>query len=210
MSRKQKIFSSSIIKFKENFILLFLITSLIAGVITGALFINAQHSAVSDKLTVKLQEYIASWNGAGFFESVISALKSTAPFYIISVLLSFTSISLPIELGLPFVYSLGYGTVIGYIYSTNHFSGIVYVLIMIALPFALSSLMLIFSMKESIRISTLQFKFLRNGWANSTFPDMNSEMKLAVFRQFFYFVFLVLSAFIKSINIVLFRDLIHI
>lgn len=206
MSRIKKRFSVWFKGFLNNPVPFLLIISLLLGIIIGTLYVRS--SLCSPNLENLLKDFLDVENRIGFWQSILRTVSSILPFYILSVLLTFCSIGIVIRIFIPFMFSLGYGVLFGYIFNIYAFNGFLYVLIILALPFALTAILLIFSLKESYRISRLQFRFLKSNGTTEKETDMHTEMRLTAFRQFFFLIFLTVSAFMKSVLLISFRNMI--
>lgn len=206
MSRFKKGFSALSKSILNNLTLLLLIVSLLSGMLIGALYVNS--SLISDELTNLLDIYFLANQETGFTELFLIALCSVLPFYISAICLSFYSFGTVIQMFIPFIFSLGYGILFGYILDIYAFNGFLYVLIVLSIPFTLTAIFIIFSVKEASRISNLQFEFIKSKGISTFEINMREEMKLNIFRQFFFLIFLTVSALLKSVFLISFRGII--
>ncbi len=207
MSRFKKGCSALYKGILNNITLFLLLLSLLSGLLIGALYVNS--SLISDEATNLLDIYLLSNKEVGFTESFLRALCSVLPFYISAICLSFYSFGTVIEICIPFAFSLGYGVLFGHILDKYAFNGFLYLLIVFSIPFTLIALFIIFSLKEASRISNLQFQFIKSSGAGTSETNMREEIKLNIFRQFFFLIFLTVSALLKSVFLISFRNIIN-
>lgn len=206
MSRLKKGFSALSKGISNNITLLLLLLSLLSGILIGALYVNSLN--ISDELKSLLDIYILSHKETSFTELFLRALCSVLPFYISAICLSFYSFGTVIQIFIPFIFSLGYGVLFGHILDIYAFNGLLYLLIVLSIPFTLTAIFIIFSVKEASRISNLQFEFIKSNGAGTFEINMREEMKLNIFRQFFFLIFLTASALLKSVFLISFRSII--
>lgn len=206
MSRTKKRFFTLIRNFLHDPMPTLLTLSLLAGMLSGAILVFS--SNVSNSFLSFLQNVLEYRAGVGFWKASLITIKGILPFYILSISLSFCSLGAVADVLVPFIFSSGYGAFFGYVYSVYHFNGVIYIILTCAFPFALTSVFLIFSLRESARISKLEFSFLRSTDDAPCNVNMRDEMRLTLFRQFFFLVFLILSAFLQSLFLTILRGVV--
>jgi hypothetical protein len=185
---------------KERFLIL-LISFLILGISVGVLQIKTQNTAILDKLSPYLQNISQTSELKNFLAIFWSEIKLILPLIIITFFCGFFAFGAPITVFVPFFYGIGYGASTAYGYLTYGASSICKSIITIAIPFAISGFFLILSCNESARMSSLLLRTVKGKISEN--DDFKSELKLFLFRQSFFLLFIIIVAIIKSAMILI-------
>ncbi len=180
---------------KSKASLMLLMFLVLLGVLAGTLiFCNMSGSDISD-LSFITQGFIKERSEHTFIQTFLESFSSSSLLVLVCFLMGFWAIAQPFELFVPFFRGLGLGTSMSYIYTMYGIKGFFIILIMILPHAVISSVAIIFSVRESIRLSNLFAETIVNG--NNS--NMASCIKLYLLKFLILFVIIGLSSLLDSI-----------
>lgn len=182
-----------VLKGKASLMLLMFLVLL--GVLAGTLvFCNMSGSDISD-LSFVTQGFIKERAEHTFIQTFLESFSSSSLLVLVCFLMGFWAIAQPFEILVPFFRGLGLGASMSYIYAMYGIKGFFIILIMILPHAVISSVAIIFSARESIRLSNLFAETVVNG--NNS--NMTSCIKLYLLKFLILFVIIGLSSLLDSI-----------
>ena len=189
--------SSKISKIPSTKVLILaLMVMMLVGVLIGTLtFCNMGGNDIYN-LSFITDGFINNRAQQTFVETLASSFTSPGLLVLICFLLGFCSISQPVEFLIPLFRGLGLGTSISYIYSSYGVKGFFITFIMIIPHAVISSIAIIISARESIRLSNL---FTSLVMSSKPEGEMRSYIKLYLLKFLILFGIIGISALIDSI-----------
>lgn len=187
--------------FKGNFLFYFLIGLFFVGMLYGVLVINSYGSSLNDILSSMINTFVDSRLEQSLFSTFITSFNSSLILIVISFLFGFCSISQPLTMLIPVFRGLGLGLCMGYLYSGYGFKGVGFSLILIIPHMFISTLAIIISSKESIKLSNL---FLGTFVAKLSNSITFKSVKLYCIKHSILLLFIFISAIIDCLFTFLF------
>lgn len=174
------------------------------GVLIGTLvFCNMDTRDITD-LSFITQGFIKNRAEQTFFQTFKASFTSAALLVLICFLLGFSAISQPAEILVAFFRGMGLGTSIAYIYASYGLRGFFITLIIILPHAVISSIVIIISVRESLRLSNL---FTGYAFSFAQENEMRSSIKLYLLKFLILFVIIGISSFIDSVLTFLFAGI---
>lgn len=176
--------------------ILALMVIVLVGVLFGTLaFCNMSSNDVSN-LSFITQGFIKNRAQQTFLQTLSTSFSSSGLLVLVCFLLGFCAIGQPMEILIPFFRGLGLGTSIAYIYASYGVRGFFITLIMIMPHAVISSIAIIISARESMKLSNL---FTTFAWSSKNNMEMRSNIKLYLLKFLILFVIIGISSLIDSI-----------
>lgn len=195
--KKKKVKTGQLIKSNQKTV--FLIFIFIIGVFSGAFAVKNADAQLMIKIKELTENYLELKSSGSILKIFISAAVTDFFFIAISSIFGMSLIGAPVLWLLPAVRGLGIGVILGYIYSNYNISGLIYGIITICIPTALSACALIISCKESLlTVKDLQQSFSRNKEFNS-----KQYYKLFFLRNIILYMIMLFAAAIGSVVVLI-------
>lgn len=179
-----------------------LLFMLVLGMMYGSILLQSESEGMISGLETIQKTYIAEKNSQPVIRTFLNSVLSGSLFLFLTFFCGFHAFGQPFTFFLLFLKGLGIGSSIGYLYLHHGAAGIGYSLLLILPGAAFSTLALILSGRESVRLSNLLFSCFRKEKGR-----IKITWKLYLLKHLILLGFILLSAFLESITALLFAGL---
>ena len=185
-------------------IIVLLMVLVLAGVLIGTLVFSNMNPSDLSNLSFMTQGFIENRAGQTFLQTLTTSFTSSSLMVLICFLLGFSAISQPAEFLIPLIRGIGLGTSIAYIYTSYGIRGFFITFVMIMPHAVISSVVIIISARESIRLSNI---FTGYAFSSNREGEMRTNIKLYLLKFLVLFAIIGVSSFIDSILTLLFAGI---
>ena len=195
--KKKKIKTAELIKSNQKTV--FLVFIFIIGVFSGAFAVKNADTQLMIKIKELTENYLELKSSGSIMKIFVSSAVTDLFFITISSVFGLSLIGSSILWFLPAVRGLGIGVVLGYIYSNYSISGLLYGIVTICIPTALSACALIISCKESL----LTVKDIQQSFSSNKEFNPKQYYKLFFLRSIILYMIMLFAAAIGSVVILI-------
>lgn len=179
----------------QNGSLLVLAALLLLGMVCGALLVKGEFLTVL-RLDEMVKGFTSARQNQGFFVTCLASFLGILPFMALSIFLGLSSVGAPFIVLLPFVRGLGLGMISGFLYANMGLSGVAFAALILTPVNFLSSLAVILSCRQSLKLSVSLFGVVR---PESPYLDLWPICREFLYRQGRYAMLLLASVLLDGI-----------